>query len=122
MKDMKILLESKFSLFRKIKRFLLVGNKNRADYATREMLKGKENTPKMLDKNEQIELEVYRHVRYSPFFQHHLTNNLKYFSERMVETSLAMKNLTVPGQVLLITYHIFLSFSFLAEQRLFELH
>lgn len=111
---MKILLESKFSHFRKIMRFLLVGKENRRDFGT-EFLKGNENTPRMLDKNEQIELEVYRHVRYSPFFQHHLTNNLKYFSERMIETSLAMKNHTVPGQVLLITYHIFLSFSFLAE-------
>lgn len=57
---------------------------------------------------QQRELQIFRNVRFSPFFHHHLSNNLRYFSERMVETSLAFRNLTEPGQVIFLIILIIL--------------
>lgn len=56
----------------------------------------------VLTKDERLELAIFRQVRKDPFFHHHLTNNLKYFSERMLESSLAMNNMTSPGNVIII--------------------
>ncbi|KRW99094.1 Ribosomal protein S5 domain 2-type fold [Pseudocohnilembus persalinus] len=40
---------------------------------------------KDLSENERVELEVYRRIQKDPFFTHYIQNDLRYFSERMLD-------------------------------------